>query len=165
MDVTVGRIKVPSRIGPSGTTPLHTAMLKATEKVRHYRAYLPRYGGKFVPFALEVPGAMGPEAKHFIRDLAEEAMRTRGWPPPAFVPYWLRRIALTQIKASLEMIVTRARRQGVALSHAMDVVDAVDGVAEKAFVKLQNTKRNPHQSAPKSQPPGMPEPDSTNRGS
>ena len=133
MDVTVGTIRVPSRIGPSGTTPLHTAMLKATEKVRHYRAYLPRYGGKFVPFALEVPGAMGPEAKHFIRDLAEEAMRTRGWPPSTFVSYWLRRIALTQIKASLEMIVTRARRQGVALSYA---VDMVDGVAEDQIMDL-----------------------------
>ena len=47
--------------------------------------------------------------------------------------YWLRRIALTQIKASLEMIVTRARRQGVALSYA---VDMVDGVAEDQIMDL-----------------------------
>ena len=124
---------MPSRIGPSGTKPLHTAMLKATGKVRHYRAYLPRYGGKFVPFALEVPGAMGPEAKHFVSELAEEAMRNRGWPQSTFVSYWLRRIALTQIRASLEMIVTRARRQGVALSYA---VDMVDGVAEDQIMDL-----------------------------
>ena len=68
---------------------------------------------------------MGPEAKHFVSELAEEVMRNRGWPQSTFVSYWLRRIALTQIRASLEMIVTRARRQGVALSYAVDMVDGV----------------------------------------